>query len=1326
MDSKKINLDLEMVEQVADMLWLSSYIANSKIEVKPQKPKSIDDNSASNEPREKIKNPKKSKKEKKSFPEKKKASSVYDNRACDTKTDIKADPIRMPKKLSLSNYRAWEKSFRLFYHKVDSRDEFVLDEVETVDIIAKTKLVQPIFKAKKIKYFQLIMVIEQSPSMDIWKELLLEFQRTIQRFGVFENIQFYYLASDKEGVRLYRDRALHKEINYKKLNFNKGTVLTVVSDCISSAWHSNHIFIMLAFWSKTVPVSITQMFPKRMWQGTSLYKGFQTSFTAQTFQALNKQLKSDEDYYDEEDDVFNIPVINFEPQSIEAWASVLQGKRDKWIDGVILEDLKEEKFVEMGVNKKVIPSKERVDRYLSQASPLAQELALYASVLPISFHVVRVLQELKLPKSNQIHLAEFFLGGLIKRELNDEGKVSFDFHDGVRDYFRKQLTATASYRLQELMSSFVSKNLNSSLDFQALINNPNSTSGLFLSKDEVAFVKLRADTLRRLGGDYGRQADELLEKVVLGGEESLVRDIKSEFLEGFMPLPKLVDKEIEVYSRIFNYSFGLSARLARSFSEKHSREVINLAMNDIKETYGEIGWIKKLENNKILWVDDKPRNNEEVVNRFEKIGLVVDIAKSMNEGLELIQQNRYLVILSDMERREGTDEGYVLLDKLRAFDKDTPFIFFTSHSNFSKNRKMTLERGEQGATDNPDRLCRMVMDIVEDGKLEEKVINHSVVLIQSKINKNFGTGFSIYKDEGGSYILTTIQILESLATEQIIINNIKIEDFAVSIYSMGSTGVTDLVILYVKGLFLTPLELETNSLISREVYTVGYNNYRNEEYRQNSVDGKILGDKVSVVSREGVGKNLNLWKINEGISSGSRGAPLISKESRKVIGIVSHRVNNKSFYSISIDYLKNRIDEKSILPFQNLIPLELKKPNLYFINKQKADAVVLIKSNENRNLGTGFVIYQDKGGSYIVTTEHIVDYTLNPIVNGYENVEIINIDKRLNLAILYVQGLYSEVLELQDKDFVNRGVELLGYSRFTNLENRKEIMEAKIVSNFLNITDEDGSIYTAWKIIAYDGYEFDRASSGAPIISKESGMLIGIFSNKGRANEGYVTSIQYLQNLIDNNFSLPLSNVNKFDLEVNDSFFNKGHMNKSVVLISSQDSNNKSFGTGFIIQQDGSGCYIVTAANVIESIKEVRINHNYSTEVIRLNKLIDLAILYVRDFYEEALLLQNEDFESREVELMGYSIFLQNIHRKESIPAKIVSDSLMITDGTKNKYKAWEVLVEDNYSLERGMGGSPIISSESQRVIGILINKKGSNIGYVISIEYLKEVWNEK
>lgn len=124
---------------------------------------------------------------------------------------------------------------------------------------------------------------------------------------------------------------------------------------------------------------------------------------------------------------------------------------------------------------------------------------------------------------------------------------------------------------------------------------------------------------------------------------------------------------------------------------------------------------------KILWVDDRPNNNEFERKIFEHEGIAFDLALSTNEALEYLKKNKYLAIISDMGRKEGDQEGYVLLDKLRKIDKNIP-LFFYAGSNLEEHKKMALERGAQGSTSNGAELYNMVMNFIlknEDSIIEE-------------------------------------------------------------------------------------------------------------------------------------------------------------------------------------------------------------------------------------------------------------------------------------------------------------------------------------------------------------------------------------------------------------------------------------------------------------------------------------------------------------------------------------------------------------------------------------------------------------------------------
>jgi CheY-like chemotaxis protein len=113
--------------------------------------------------------------------------------------------------------------------------------------------------------------------------------------------------------------------------------------------------------------------------------------------------------------------------------------------------------------------------------------------------------------------------------------------------------------------------------------------------------------------------------------------------------------------------------------------------------------------NKILWVDDRPENNVYERRAFESQGIEFTLALSTNEALEILSSNKYAAIISDMGRKEGPQEGYVLLEKLRTSGDNTPFFIYAG-SDSSEHRRMALQHGAQGSTNKAQDLYEMVMN----------------------------------------------------------------------------------------------------------------------------------------------------------------------------------------------------------------------------------------------------------------------------------------------------------------------------------------------------------------------------------------------------------------------------------------------------------------------------------------------------------------------------------------------------------------------------------------------------------------------------------------
>lgn len=111
--------------------------------------------------------------------------------------------------------------------------------------------------------------------------------------------------------------------------------------------------------------------------------------------------------------------------------------------------------------------------------------------------------------------------------------------------------------------------------------------------------------------------------------------------------------------------------------------------------------------NHILWVDDRPQNNAHERQAFEAMGVRFTLALSTDDAFEKLSQTKYVAIISDMGRREGPREGYVLLDRLRKEGDRTPLFFYAS-SNAPEHKRETREHGGQGCTNNAQELFEMV------------------------------------------------------------------------------------------------------------------------------------------------------------------------------------------------------------------------------------------------------------------------------------------------------------------------------------------------------------------------------------------------------------------------------------------------------------------------------------------------------------------------------------------------------------------------------------------------------------------------------------------
>ena len=337
--------------------------------------------------------------------------------------------IKVPDAPGLRQPLELVKALRPLIQKIDSETELILDEEATANRIAKDGIRIPIFQPSQEPAFDLMLVVDQSTTMIFWRKAIQELQQLFQVLGAFRDVQVWGLLSDNQeniylrpgiGKKARKNRHYHPT---SLIDPSGKRLILVASDCVSNIWHNGKAFAMLKIWAKNHPVAIIQMLPQWLWSRTGLSLGAKVQFSSLTPRIANQDLLIKKILL--WDDInfttgTKIPIFTLEQQSTRNWSKMIGGRSDTHVTGFVFasdfipfteQDSSNPETGEIETTQQITSNFRRT------ASPIARKLASLLSAAPIiTLPVVRIIQAQMLPQSQQVHVAEVFLGGIIKRK----------------------------------------------------------------------------------------------------------------------------------------------------------------------------------------------------------------------------------------------------------------------------------------------------------------------------------------------------------------------------------------------------------------------------------------------------------------------------------------------------------------------------------------------------------------------------------------------------------------------------------------------------------------------------------------------------------------------------------------------------------------------------------------------------------------------------------------------------------------------------------------------------------------------------------------------
>ncbi|ABW31985.1 SAV_2336 N-terminal domain-related protein [Acaryochloris marina] len=449
----------------------------------------------------------------------------------------KALPISIPDPDILDETLPLVRALKPILKQIDSQFCSSVNEAETVERIAETDIWSPILEPDQEPWYEVALVIDSSPAMDLWQRLIQDIRRLLRCYGSFRDFRVWQLnvKQGEVGICAAPDPVLRSP--NALLTPDARRLILVFSDCTANYWWDGSLQPILSLWGDSTPTAIWQVLPDWMWKRTALGIGEYVAVRSRTPGAKNTKLtpiymslrstvnrgrrrsdqEPDQTQETQSSSPVCIPIITSDSEYLGAWSRMLAGDRRYSAPGFMLPST----GWSATPTSSELESEEIVDGLLEdfrlRATPEARRLAALLSAAPvITLPVMRLIRASDefLPGSSPLPVAEVFLGGLLTKapeqppELESE-VVQYLFPETVRNRLLDVLPNVDKLEVIEKVSQHVAERLNCTLaDFQALLLSPDL-------KDEVdqyglkAFAKVTAQILRTAGSDFAEIVRQL-------------------------------------------------------------------------------------------------------------------------------------------------------------------------------------------------------------------------------------------------------------------------------------------------------------------------------------------------------------------------------------------------------------------------------------------------------------------------------------------------------------------------------------------------------------------------------------------------------------------------------------------------------------------------------------------------------------------------------------------------------------------------------------------------------------------------------------------------
>ncbi|WP_340684174.1 SAV_2336 N-terminal domain-related protein [Amycolatopsis coloradensis] len=401
----------------------------------------------------------------------------------------------------------------------------VLDEVATAVRVAETGRWWPVTRSRKERWLDLTLVLDNGPSMALWRPRVSAFVELLRQVGAFRTIQVRLLETAKdseEGLVLRGGTPGAPARDPDEIVDSSGRrAVLLLTDGVGDAWQNKDaLYPMLARWGRRMPVSIVHLLPPWLW-GRCGMEPHKAWLRVPNALAPNSRWGCDladawlEPGSEVPGHLVPVPVLELRPRSLGWWAGLMTGENTGAVEGTVVlttERISRSDFTDPPVT---LSPAERVHRFRSVASPPALRLAQLLAAVPVRLDVAKLVGQRFVPEAGVEHLLELLLSGMMYAPALREGKSTWDtdgvfaFPEAVRELLLSGARRSETASVVRVAATHFGDRIRLLGHLRDAIADPNNTPDPDLTRESPADVELESVLMRALSGPYLSRADRL-------------------------------------------------------------------------------------------------------------------------------------------------------------------------------------------------------------------------------------------------------------------------------------------------------------------------------------------------------------------------------------------------------------------------------------------------------------------------------------------------------------------------------------------------------------------------------------------------------------------------------------------------------------------------------------------------------------------------------------------------------------------------------------------------------------------------------------------------